>query len=118
VNRRLNQALWCHSQETSVHSACPGPVAGLSCRLVRGDYGRGPMEGAHAWNVVILYGQKWLCDVMNHPGELYDEDSKEAELYKRLPQRGGQGITLAHFSAQLCRFGLGAICVQFVAYWL
>jgi hypothetical protein len=57
---------------------------------VRGDYGRGATGGAHAWNVVIMYGQEWLCDVMHRPGVLYEEGSEVAELYKRLPQRRGQ----------------------------
>jgi hypothetical protein len=62
---------------------------GLSCRLVRGDYREGNHGGAHAWNVVVLYGVAWLCDVMHEPGELYEEGSAKAAHYKRLPERGG-----------------------------
>jgi len=41
---------------------------GPSCRLVRGDYASSYGGGGHAWNVVILYGVEWLCDVMHEPG--------------------------------------------------
>jgi len=53
---------------------------------VRGDYNR----SEHAWNVVTLYEVEWLCDVMFQPVVLHKEGSEQAELYKRLPQRGGQ----------------------------
>ena len=72
-----------------LYKYCADRVGGLSCRLVRGDYHQGDHGGGHAWNVVMLNGQPWLCDVMHKPGELYEEESTKATAYKRLAQRGG-----------------------------
>eukprot|EP00966_Prymnesium_polylepis_P184825 4283576-Prymnesium_polylepis.1 len=64
----------------------------LRCRLVRGNYEHDARSGGgHAWNVVLLDGKNYLCDVMHDPGTLYEIDSEKAKHYKRLSLGGGLG---------------------------
>ena len=37
----------------------------------------------HSWNVVLLKGRHYLCDVMHDPGMLYDVDCKKTQFYHR-----------------------------------
>jgi len=57
---------------------------GLPCRLIRGNYhhASGDKEG-HSWNVVLLDGAHYLCDVMHDPGMLYDVGCGKTAHYHR-----------------------------------
>ena len=85
----------------------------MPTRLVRGDLDVAHGSGAHAWNVVRcahiccccsstngkgvvqsclwcrVDGEHLLMDVMQHPGNLYSSDSRQAEFYKRTGCFGG-----------------------------
>jgi len=58
--------------------------AAMRCRLVRGSYGISQARGGHAWNVVLVDGTPYVCDVMYAAGKLYDETSDRARDYQRL----------------------------------
>eukprot|EP00741_Cyanophora_paradoxa_P000655 tig00000430_g631.t1 len=70
---------------------------GLPCRLVRGHMNaeRDLASGAHVWNVVLIAGKHYLCDVMIYPGELYEEGSEKAQLYVRIERVGARGHVAA-----------------------
>ncbi|KAJ1634691.1 kinase-like domain-containing protein [Pavlovales sp. CCMP2436] len=72
---------------------------GLSCALVRGNFGGAQGAGAHAWNVVHVYGSTYVVDVMHRPGEIYAPDDVRCASYHRLAERGGGGD--AHHGAGL-----------------
>jgi hypothetical protein len=63
----------------------------LPCRLIRGNYhyNTGDKEG-HSWNVVLLSGKHFLCDVMHDPGMLYDITSKKIAAYCRDMKSSGR----------------------------
>jgi hypothetical protein len=51
---------------------------GIPSRLIKGDY-----ASPHQWNVVIVEGKYYVVDVMHDPTQLYEEDSKKAQIYTR-----------------------------------
>ena len=53
---------------------------GLECSLLRGEFNRYGRGGAHAWNVVRIYNEAKVADVMNKPGTFLEDTSDEVRI--------------------------------------
>jgi hypothetical protein len=49
---------------------CASPAMALPCRFIRGDFTNSYGVGGHAWNVVRVDNDWFLCDLMQNPGKL------------------------------------------------
>jgi hypothetical protein len=49
---------------------CASPAMALPCRFIRGDFTNSYGVGGHAWNVVRVDNDWFLCDLMQSPGKL------------------------------------------------
>eukprot|EP00951_Prasinocladus_malaysianus_P022487 scaffold188477_cov47-Prasinocladus_malaysianus.AAC.1 len=70
---------------------------GMECRLVQGDYRSQYGGGYHAWNVVRLYGELKVMDIMHTPGTFHDADEEKVSHYHRLVDHAfgrGSGISV------------------------
>jgi hypothetical protein len=61
---------------------CAGPSLQLPCRYIRGDYTNSSGVSGHAWNMVLVDGKWFVCDVMQRPGKLYPADKPDAAHYR------------------------------------
>lgn len=50
---------------------CSSPALVLPCRFIRGDFTNSYGVVGHAWNVVRVDNDWFLCDLMRRPGKLY-----------------------------------------------